>query len=447
MTRLWIIEDEPSLAQGLGKAFEREGLAVTLIPDLASLNRLLKGERPEIVLLDLRLPDGDGLTALPHLLKSNKEARVIVMTAFGDSALIVKAIKEGAYNYLDKPFPLEAARNMIHRAAEALDLSRRVSRLQGEGIPLVGTSPAMEKVRDFIAKVASFSDLNILIRGESGSGKEVVARLIHRNGARKGDFVALNCAAIPEALMEAELFGYRRGAYTGAAQDKTGLIEVARGGTLFLDEIGDMALPLQGKLLRFLDSRSFRPLGDTKETEVSLQVLCATCVDLESRIAQGTFRRDLFYRIALLPLELPPLRERGRDVLELLETFLAEFSARLGRPPLAPSAEVEELFLDYPWPGNVRELRNLVERLYILKESGDRAIRLADLPEEMLDALPPGSPFPPTAGNLKNRLDSYERSLLEEALAQCGSNRTRAAQLLGISRYALLRRMQRHGMD
>lgn len=447
MTRLWIIEDEPSLAQGLGKAFEREGLAVTLIPDLASLNRLLKGERPEIVLLDLRLPDGDGLTALPHLLKSNKEARVIVMTAFGDSALIVKAIKEGAYNYLDKPFPLEAARNMIHRAAEALDLSRRVSRLQGEGIPLVGTSPAMEKVRDFIAKVASFSDLNILIRGESGSGKEVVARLIHRNGARKGDFVALNCAAIPEALMEAELFGYRRGAYTGAAQDKTGLIEVARGGTLFLDEIGDMALPLQGKLLRFLDSRSFRPLGDTKETEVSLQVLCATCVDLESRIAQGTFRRDLFYRIALLPLELPPLRERGRDVLELLETFLAEFSARLGRPPLAPSAEVEELFLDYPWPGNVRELRNLVERLYILKESGDRAIRLADLPEEMLDALPPGSPFPPTAGNLKNRLDGYERSLLEEALAQCGSNRTRAAQLLGISRYALLRRMQRHGMD
>ncbi|QTX31352.1 sigma-54-dependent Fis family transcriptional regulator [Aminithiophilus ramosus] len=447
MTRLWIIEDEPSLAQGLGKAFEREGLAVTLIPDLAVLNRLLKGERPEIVLLDLRLPDGDGLTALPHLLKSNKEARVIVMTAFGDSALIVRAIKEGAYNYLDKPFPLEAARNMIRRAAEALDLSRRVSRLQGEGIPLVGTSPAMEKVRDFIAKVASFSDLNILIRGESGSGKEVVARLIHRNGARKGDFVALNCAAIPEALMEAELFGYRRGAYTGAAQDKTGLIEVARGGTLFLDEIGDMALPLQGKLLRFLDSRSFRPLGDTKETEVSLQVLCATCVDLESRIAQGTFRRDLFYRIALLPLELPPLRERGRDVLELLETFLAEFSARLGRPPLAPSAEVEELFLDYPWPGNVRELRNLVERLYILKESGDRAIRLADLPEEMLDALPPGSPFPSTAGNLKSRLDGYERNLLEEALAQCGSNRTRAAQLLGISRYALLRRMQRHGMD
>lgn len=447
MTRLWIIEDEASLARGLSKAFEREGFSVSLLPNLTAVRQRLIEEQPEIVLLDLRLPDGDGLTALPHILKSNGEARVIVMTAFGDSALIVRAIKEGAYNYLDKPFPLEAAKNMILRAAEALELSRRVRRLQNEDVALVGTSPAMEKVRNFIGKVTTYSDLTILIGGESGSGKEVVARLIHRKGAAKGDFVALNCAAIPEALLEAELFGYRRGAYTGASQDKTGLIEVAHRGTLFLDEIGDMPLALQGKLLRFLDSRSFRPLGDTRETTVSLQVICATCVDLERRITEGRFRRDLFYRIALLPLTLPPLRERGQDILELLRQFLADYATKLGRPPLTATSEVEEVFLDHPWPGNVRELRNLIERLYILKDGDDRSIRLADLPEEMLDGLPATPAFPAISGDLKNRLDCYEKSILEEALAQSGGNRTRAAEILGISRYALLRRMQRHDMD
>lgn len=305
----------------------------------------------------------------------------------------------------------------------------------------------MEKVRIFIDKVTTYSDLTILIGGESGSGKEVVVRLIHRKGAAEGDFVALNCAAIPEALLEAELFGYRRGAYTGASQNKTGLIEVAHRGTLFLDEIGDMPLTLQGKLLRFLDSRSFHPLGDTRETTLSLQVICATCVDLERRITEGRFRPDLFYRIALLPLTLPPLRERGQDILELLRQFLTDYSTKLGRPPLTATSDVEEVFLDYPWPGNLRELGNLIERLYILKDGDDRSIRLADLPEEMLDGLPATPAFPAVSGDLKNRLDCYEKSILEEALAQSGGSRTRAAEILGTFRYALLRRMQRHDMD
>jgi DNA-binding NtrC family response regulator len=450
MYKLWIVEDETGLSQGLKIAFEKNGYAVSLAPSLGELKELLASGTPEIVLLDIRLPDGNGLCAIPHILKASSGAKVIVMTAFGDSSLIVQAIKEGAYNYLDKPFPLEAARNMVERAAENITLQRTVSRLnENRTIDLVGSSPAIDQIRAFVKKVTDVPDLNILLRGESGSGKEVVARMIHSSAKSKGDFVPLNCAAIPENLLEAELFGYRKGAYTGAGQDKTGLIEMANGGTLFLDEIGDMPLSLQGKLLRFLDSRSYRPLGGTREIAVSLRIICATCLDLDEKIAKEEFRRDLFYRIAMLPLVIPPLRERERDVLEILQSFIQHYSLSFGRPALSVTPEVEELFLDYGWPGNCRELKNLVERVFILKESSDHRLRLCDLPEEMLDSLPEKQtrPVSPAGEGLQEQMETFEKQLIGHALKKAGHNRTKAAEILAISRFALLRRMQKYEME
>jgi len=447
---IWIVEDEASLAQGLRMAFEREHHEVRIAPSLGDLRELLERHTPQIVFLDIRLPDGDGLKSIPHILQHAPESKIIVMTAFGESSLAVRAIKEGAYNYLDKPFPLEAARNMALRAGEIIDLNRRVSR-QKERTRLVflGSSQAARGVHDFIEKVAPFENTTILLTGESGTGKEVAARLIHQQSECSGEFVALNCAAVPESLLEAELFGHKKGAYTGASRDRQGLVEAAERGTLFLDEIGDIPLPLQSKLLRFLDSRSVRPLGSTREKQVSLRVICATWEDLEGKVREGTFRKDLYYRIAMLPMKMPPLRDRERDVLELFHHFSVHFSPRMGKTPLALSPDVEELFLNYPWRGNVRELKNLVERLFILRNLPGQELRLGDLPEEMLESLPRKNRSLGTPGELSfaERVAGFEKQLLREALEKAGGNRTRAAELLGLSRYALIRRLQRHVME
>jgi len=447
---IWIVEDEASLAQGLRMAFEREHHEVRIAPSLGDLRELLERHTPQIVFLDIRLPDGDGLKSIPHILQHAPESKIIVMTAFGESSLAVRAIKEGAYNYLDKPFPLEAARNMALRAGEIIDLNRRVSR-QKERTRLVflGSSQAARGVHDFIEKVAPFENTTILLTGESGTGKEVAARLIHQQSECPGEFVALNCAAVPESLLEAELFGHKKGAYTGASRDRQGLVEAAERGTLFLDEIGDIPLPLQSKLLRFLDSRSVRPLGSTREKQVSLRVICATWEDLEGKVREGAFRKDLYYRIAMLPMKMPPLRDRERDVLELFHHFSVHFSPRMGKTPLALSPDVEELFLNYPWRGNVRELKNLVERLFILRNLPGQELRLGDLPEEMLESLPRKNRSLGTPGELSfaERVAGFEKQLLREALEKAGGNRTRAAELLGLSRYALIRRLQRHVME
>jgi DNA-binding NtrC family response regulator len=443
---VWIVDDEKNLNQGLAMALEAGGYEVTQAYSLAELSRLLAERAPDVVLLDVRLPDGDGISALPAILRSGPGAKVIVMTAYGDSPTIVRAIQEGAYDFLDKPFPLEALQNLVGRAAESILLKRRISRLTGSGsVALVGDCPAIASIRGMVGRLAGHADVNVLIQGESGTGKEVVARLVHEGSPSPGDFIALNCAAIPESLLEAELFGYRKGAYTGASQDKTGLIESADGGTLFLDEIADLPMALQGKLLRFLDSRTVRPLGATRERKVSLQVVCATSADLNERVEKGTFRQDLYYRVSMIPVLLPPLRERGRDVLLLAESFIAEFGRKRNRALRGLTPEVEEVFLRYAWPGNVRELRNVLERIFILKDPSDPDIRLSDLPGVMVETLA-GEPGEPHDGTLEDRLRAGERDILEKALAEHDNNRTRAAASLGISRYALLRKLQRHGL-
>jgi len=449
---IWIVDDEINLANGLKKAFEKNGFNARTAGSISELNQLLAAEVPAVIFLDQCLPDGNGIDVLPLVLQQYPRCRVIVMTAFGDSGLVVKAIQEGAYNYLDKPFPFDAAKNMVQRAIESIRFQNQAEYLLSEEPNmLIGSSQIMEKIRCDIMKISPYQDITVLLQGESGTGKEVAARMIHKASNCKGDFVALNCSAIPESLLEAELFGYSRGAYTGAVSDKQGLIEVADKGTLFLDEIGDMPLPLQSKLFRFLDQRAFRPLGSTREKKVNLKLICATCLDIEKKVREETFRKDLYFRISVIPIKIPPLRERDRDVLEMASFYLTEFSKRLGKSVDTLTEDVEEVFMGYPWPGNVRELRNLIERILILKDPADHIVRLADIPAEMFDVQPHFPSVSPAASvrgeSLTFSMDRFEKELITSALARCMGNRTQAASELGISRFSLLRRMQRHNLD
>ncbi|WP_281691909.1 sigma-54-dependent transcriptional regulator [Cloacibacillus porcorum] len=449
---IWIVDDETNLAGGLKKAFEKKGYSVKCIPTIHELQEALNTEIPSLVFLDQCLPDGNGLDMLPIILKIAPRCRVVMMTAFGDSSLVVRAIRQGAYNYLDKPFPLDAAMNMVTRAFESIRLQNQAEVMMAdESNLLLGSSPAMEKVSETLSKLAPYQDVTVLLTGESGTGKEVAARMIHRASNCQGEFVAVNCSAIPEALLEAELFGYAKGAYTGADSNKPGLIEVADKGTLFLDEIGDLPLSLQTKLFRFIDQRTIRPLGSTKEKKISLKLICATCLDLEKKVREESFRKDLYFRISVIPIKLPPLRERGKDILELASYFLGDCSKRMNRPLPELTEEVQEVFLSYPWPGNVRELRNMIERILILRSQADSFVRLADLPMEMLDAHPvglvPESRVVAPGASLNDTIDRVERELITAALTKCGGNRTQAAAELGISRFSLIRRMQRYGLE
>jgi DNA-binding NtrC family response regulator len=449
---IWIVDDEVNLANGLKRAFEKGGYNAKAVKTISELQQLLGVEIPSLIFLDQRLPDGNGIDILPAILKQYPRCKVILMTAFGDSRLVVRAIQEGAYNYLDKPFPLDAAKNMVERAIESIRFRNQAEFLLSEGPNrLLGSSNAMEKIRDNIMKIAQHQNITVLLRGESGTGKEVAARMIHHASGCKGDFVALNCSAIPESLLESELFGYNKGAYTGAETDKQGLIEIADKGTLFLDEIGDMPLSLQSKLFRFLDQRSFRPLGSTKEKNVSLNLICATCLDIEKQVGEEKFRKDLFFRISVIPITIPPLRQRDKDVLELASFYLAEFSKRLGKSATSFTEDVKDVFMTYWWPGNVRELRNLIERILILKDNSDNMVRLADLPAEMFE-IQQQTIVGHTAGHLEGEslshtMDRIEREMIVSALARCMGSRTQTAAELGISRFSLLRRMQRHGLE
>ena len=290
---IWIVDDEVNLANGLKRAFEKNGYSTKVIPDLNALHETLLREIPSVVFLDQCLPDGNGMDFLPVLQKAAPRCRVIMMTAFGDSGLVVKAIRQGAYNYLDKPFPLDAAMNVVKRAFESIQLQNQAEfSALDETSSLLGSSPPMLKVAEALQKLAAYNDITVLLTGESGTGKEVAARMLHRASKCKGEFVAVNCSAIPEALLEAELFGYVKGAYTGAETDKPGLIDVANKGTLFLDEIGDLPVSLQAKLFRFIDQRTIRPLGSTKEKTVNLRLVCATCLDLDENVRSGSFKKE-----------------------------------------------------------------------------------------------------------------------------------------------------------
>jgi two-component system response regulator AtoC len=443
--RVLVVDDDTSMCELLSEGLDPARFEVvwTTEPDQAES---LLGSRPfDVVLTDVRMRRLDGITLCSRLVQQQRALPIVVMTASGSIDTAVNAMRAGAYDFLTKPLDVDLAALTLERAAKNGALRRegvvRDSTPTGFG-ELLGGSAAMTSVYEIVERAAP-SEASVLINGESGTGKEVLARTLTERSARAaGPFIAVNCAALPEPLLESELFGHTKGAFTDARNGRQGLIVRASGGTLFLDEVGDMPIGLQPKLLRVLQERVVRPVGSDHETPVDVRLICATNRDLESLIAERRFRADLFYRINVIQLTLPPLRARGGDVLLLARQFLRRFSPR-GRPELTLSSEAERKLLDYPWPGNVRELANCMERAAVLARGTN--VGLGDLPEKVraykaLEGLPEG----PQQEQLVP-LEEVERRYILRVVEAVHGNKSQAAHVLGLDRKTLYRRLERYG--
>ncbi len=459
-----IIDDEPHLPHQLARFLRKHTYEVLIASDGEAGLRELRSNTIDLVLLDLRLPKLGGLEVLAHIRTIDEELPVVILTAFGDVHTAVEAMKLGAADYLLKGFDLEELLLIVKRALEKSAMSRELRELRRERSAhyhfdyVVGHSERMREVFDLVERVAR-SDASVLIMGESGTGKEVIARAIHDQSARaSGPFHPLNCAAIAHNLLESELFGFEQYAFTDAKKQKRGLLELADGGTLFLDEIGEMPLEMQAKLLRVLETHSFFRLGGNKEVKIDVRILAATNRDLEQSRKEGLFRIDLFFRLAVLKMTLPPLRERPGDVLLFAARFIEDFNKSLGRNIRRISPQAQSLLLAYSWPGNIRELKNVIERAVILSngeellsahlpyeivgalEHKDEGIR--DPWEQWLNARPPG---PIALEELSGRLEQYA---IRWALEMAKHNRVRAAELLGFAKVDQLRYlMRKHGIE
>ena len=449
-----IIEDEATLAKNMSAYLARYGFdpvtATTAEDGLAEAERL----RPDIVLLDFHLPGMDGMRALAALRTAAPGLPVIMITGHGTVELAVEAMKAGAYDFLTKPVSLAKLRLLLERALgegrreQALSYYQRRDAREGGLDSLIGDSPAMRQLRARITQLVEaergLRDADapaVLITGETGTGKELAARALHFGGARAAQpFVEINCAAIPAQLLESELFGHERGAFTDARERKIGLVETASGGTLFLDEIGDLDLGLQAKLLKLLEEKTVRRIGNVREQKVDVRIVAATHQPLDQRVREGRFRADLYYRLRIVELQMPALRERGDDVLLLARHFLALHAARYGRQPLQLGAEARARLLRHAWPGNVRELRNLMEQAVLLCPGPELAPELLPLAPARAVAEVPRAEAGAT-------LEDMERTMLVDALRQTGWNVTQAARLLGISRDTLRYRIDKHRLE
>jgi len=436
-----IVEDDETIRVTLDGFLSRFGFDVSLAACGAEALDLLGQRSFGLVLLDLRLPDMSGLDVLSKIRETEDLSIVVIMTAYPEVRTAVAALKAGAYDYINKPFDLEDLRELLKRANETRKLRREVAWRRSQSPTcsaerFVGSSPAFAAMLDTTKKIAADGRVPVLIRGESGTGKEHVAQAIHcQSGRADGPWITLNCSALPEGLLESELFGHERGAFTDARQMKRGLLELADGGTLFLDEIGDLSLSLQPKLLRVLETQTFRRLGGQKEISVDVRFVAATHRDLPGMVRLGRFREDLFYRLNVGTIELPALRERVEDIMPLARHFLEQNAKTLGFevPTLDPA--IDPFLRAYRWPGNVRELRNVIERAAIL--SGGKVLSLAHLPREFVGAVPEIAPASPDATGDLRPLADVEAEHIRRVLALCGGNKTRAADLLGISRLTL----------
>ena len=451
MARVLVVDDEPGIRESL-RMLLKDDCEVVTAENVAAAARALDDTPPDLVLLDLIMPGGSGLKLLEELSGRELAPPVVVLTATKTVATAVEAMKLGAADYITKPFEVEALRIKVRQLLEHRALEEEVVRLRDEVSGrtrlgrMIGRSTAMQEVFHALRRVAP-SRANVLISGESGTGKELAARAIHDLGERSsGPFVVVNCAAIPETLLESELFGHERGAFTDARERRIGRFEAASGGTLFLDEIAEMAPALQAKLLRALQERSIERLGASQPIEVDVRFVAATNRDLERDVDEGRFRADLYYRVAVVPITLPPLRERRGDVPLLAEEFLKR-APQGGSAPLRLTPEARAALERYPWPGNVRELENAIERAIALAEGPE--LGLADLPPavvqaEQLEALRESV----RAGRLgfEEAVARFEKDLLVEALERSGWNQTRASDQLGITRRQLKLKMDRHGL-
>ena len=438
-----IIEDEVKLANSLAFTLGQAGITCLEAYDGESGFKLAVDERPDIILLDIRLPDCSGLEVLERILEQLSEMPVIVMSAYGDTKDTVAAIKLGAADYLTKPFDVDELILLINETISRKKLKSEVIYLRGKESTLdnvIGESMIMTILSNSILQVATSKAKIILLSGETGVGKTRVAREIHnKNDNRDAPFVEINCSSLPEQLIEAELFGVIKGAYTGASSTRAGLVEIAEGGTLFLDEIAELTLPLQAKLLTLLESWTYRPIGSPREKVANIRVIAATNRDLSLSVDQGFFRRDLFFRLMVIPLEIPPLRERENDAWLLANFFADSLSNREGSNPITFSLDVHNIFNEYHWPGNIRELRNIIERLTILYPG--QLISREKLPSDLWQVTAT------TEKSIKETLDDAERVLVLRALDDHGGKKGLTADKLGISRHALKRRIKKLGIE
>lgn len=469
-TKVLVIDDESLVRRSTQRLLCDEGYLVETAATAAEGQSTFESYRPDVVVLDLRLPDESGLDLLPRLRKIDSTVQVVMITAYGETETAVRAMKLGATDFLKKPYDLGELLHAVHSAAKSVErekqlkVYRKLDQARLAQSQMIGRSETMQRVKELIRKVAVSDATNVLVTGESGTGKELVARAIHMQSARRhAPLMDINCSAFQETLLENELFGHERGAYTGANYLKRGLVELCDGGTLFLDEVAEMSSLIQAKLLRFIDNTQFRRVGGTVDNSVDIRIIAATNADLEKMIRESVYRRDLYFRLKVVSIHLPPLRDRGEDILDLATVFLDRFSRQFKKDFRSISDEAAGFLLRYRWPGNVRELQNLIERIAILEDG----------PELKVSHLPPGILQSDLWGTLLERdhshlvrqeeawlsrfhsllvqHDSHDMISMRDfgdiyvnfVLDECGGNRSQAARRLGMSRQGLIDRLRR----
>ncbi|MEW6486796.1 MAG: sigma-54 dependent transcriptional regulator [Thermodesulfobacteriota bacterium] len=453
--KVLIVDDEYLIRWSLSENLKEEGLKCLTAETGEQAVELFRSELPDVVILDIKLPGISGIEVLERIKEVERDVPVIMVTATSQVDVAVKAMKLGAYDYISKPFDLTEIRTKVRNALEKTQLQREVHyfrsrQAESHGFDrIIGTCPKMREVVDMARRIAQSASTTVLLMGDSGTGKDLLAQAIHYESARRDrPFMPINCTALPEELLESELMGHEKGAFTDAKKTKKGLFELADGGTIFLDEIGDMKIGLQSKILRFLEDRTFKRVGGKEDIEVDVRIIAATNRDLEAAIEDRSFREDLYYRLSVIPITLPPLRERREDILPLARHFLEGFNRDFKTSFRGLTTDAEHLLLRYDWPGNIRELRNVLERAVIL--SSGETIDVESLPWKIkgerkreAKAGEPGVVVLPDTGL---DIDDVERELIVQALAKTDQNQTRAARLLGLTRDALRYRMKKYDL-
>jgi len=453
-----IVDDEEIIRMSLGEGLKDMGYRVSTAANGTEAEDKVRKVKPVAVFLDMRLSGENGLDILEKIKKAESETEVIIMTAYGDTQSAVKAIKMGAFDYINKPFDLQEIDLIIKKAIKNAEMQKKLyiyeKEKQSLNLELMGEHPLMKAVKRDIDILAKNDEVTALIKGESGTGKEIVATAIHGNSMRKNSpMLKINCGSIPKQLLESEMFGFERNAFTGANERKKGLMEVADGGTVFLDEIGEMPIELQPKLLRFIEERKFKRVGGLEDIEVDIRIIAATNKNLEEAILKREFREDLYYRLNVVPVILPPLRDRGNDILILTDKFLEDYNLKFHKKIKGFTKDARDVLMGHAWRGNVRELKNIVERIVLLTE--EEYIDAEDLPFEIRQnecgiGNEHVEEFSAVTGviekgfSLENQIERMEIYYMTQALKKCGNNYSKASEMLGITRFSFKRRMEKY---